>query len=275
MIDWNSLDHLLFREDPTTVLLLSNDQTFVRKVLAIISDRKVILATSESEVKEKFEIQVNTVRKLTKTDFYDQNLFTLIWDMVYKLVVGRKIGRDEVLLIIGSDPFPSILLTPVRDLSMLSIIDQCIDVDEEVLHNVLTLGFQIVREGNEGHPAGALFIIGDSKRVMKQSRALILNPFKGFPAEDRSVLKKANWETIKAFASLDGAVIIDKGGSAVAAGRYIAVDWNIYIQGGMGARHLAGASISKITGATAVVVSSTGTVSIYTHGDCIQRINPV
>jgi DNA integrity scanning protein DisA with diadenylate cyclase activity len=45
---------------------------------------------------------------------------------------------------------------------------------------VLTLTTQLAVEGREGHPVGALFVLGDSDRVVAQSRQLVLNPFHAF-----------------------------------------------------------------------------------------------
>jgi DNA integrity scanning protein DisA with diadenylate cyclase activity len=78
-----------------------------------------------------------------------------------------------------------------------------------------------------------LFVIGDSENVLKHSRPLILNPFKGHSEDTRNVLNKDNWETIKELAQLDGAFLINKDGIAIATGRYIGVSWDIYLQGGL------------------------------------------
>ncbi|MDY6863183.1 MAG: diadenylate cyclase, partial [Thermodesulfobacteriota bacterium] len=58
-----------------------------------------------------------------------------------------------------------------------------------------------------------------------------------------------NAETIKEFAQLDGAFIIDANGIVRASGRYIAVSnsYDLNLLPGLGGRHLAAASITTLT----------------------------
>src|SRR5262249_31010493 len=55
------------------------------------------------------------------------------------------------------------------------------DVAPAVFERTLTLATQLAVEGREGRPVGALFVLGDSERVLAQSRGLVLNPFQGHP----------------------------------------------------------------------------------------------
>jgi DNA integrity scanning protein DisA with diadenylate cyclase activity len=156
-------------------------------------------------------------------------------------------------------------ITSIRD----SVKDR---IDLKILEATFNVATQIAREGKEGKAAGALFILGDTENVMKNSRPLIINPFKGHEKDGRYLLDKKNTATIKEFALLDGALIVDKDGYAVAAGRYIVgVSWDLYLQGGLGGRHLAGASITKTTEAISIVVSSTGTIRAFKDGEEIYR----
>jgi len=59
-------------------------------------------------------------------------------------------------------------------------------VSPAVFERTLNLATQLATEGREGRPVGALFVIGDSERVLSQSRALVLNPFHGYPEEQRN-----------------------------------------------------------------------------------------
>lgn len=68
---------------------------------------------------------------------------------------------------------------------------------------------------------GTIFVIGDTRRVLKHSRQLIPNPFKGHRI---NVLDKESKEIIKEFAQLDGAFLIREDGRIVAAGRYLEVE---------------------------------------------------
>ncbi len=46
---------------------------------------------------------------------------------------------------------------------------------------LLTLASELSLEGREGRPVGTLFVVGDSERVLAQSRQLVMNPFHGLP----------------------------------------------------------------------------------------------
>src|SRR5207237_924813 len=61
------------------------------------------------------------------------------------------------------------------------------DVAPEVFERTLTLATQLAVEGREGRPVGALFVLGDSERVLAQSRGLVLNPFHGHPEARRNL----------------------------------------------------------------------------------------
>src|SRR5262249_50413584 len=82
------------------------------------------------------------------------------------------------------------------------------DVVPQVFERVLTLATQLAVEGREGRPVGALFVLGDSERVLAQSRSLVLNPFHGHPESERNLLDPRLDETIKEFAALDGAFVV-------------------------------------------------------------------
>ena len=110
---------------------------------------------------------------------------------------------------------------------------------------MLEISFEVAREGREGSHVGALFVLGDADNVIEHSRPRIINPFHGHARAARLVYPPENRQTVKQFAQLDGATLIDEAGVVVAAGRYIQINWDVYLQGGLGGRHLAGASITK------------------------------
>jgi len=126
-----------------------------------------------------------------------------------------------------------------------SILPQIATVDFAIAAKTAILSFIIV-----------LYTFTISVESAQNSRQVIINPFKGHPKEARNVLNRENWETFKEFAVLDGAIIIDDDGIAQAAGRYVGISWDIYLEGGLGGRHLAAASISKNTGAVAMAGTS-------------------
>jgi DNA integrity scanning protein DisA with diadenylate cyclase activity len=94
----------------------------------------------------------------------------------------------------------------------------------------------------------------------------VLNPFKGHPAEKRTILDEANHETLAEFAWLDGAILFNKEGVASDAGRYIQVPAGVTTKAGEGGRHLAARAISQLTDGVAICVSSTGSITLYAGG---------
>lgn len=143
----------------------------------------------------------------------------------------------------------------------------------EVVEAVLDIATELLREGREGYPAGALFTIGDAQEVLNRSREGIANPFEGHPMKVRNVSDRRNWKTIKNFAALDGATIIDSEGNVVAAGRYINVgdNWTAFLKG-MGGRHSAAMVASQIGSAVAVCASQEGAMTLFLDGKAVYSV---
>ena len=145
------------------------------------------------------------------------------------------------------------------------------------LRAVVDLAMQIGREGREGQPTGILLVVGDSRKVLPHCRPMNFNPFRGYPAEERDVRDPAVREQIKDLAKLEGAIIIQSDGAAVAACMHIEAPERGYtLSMGLGTRHAAAAAISKCTQAIAVVVSqSTGVVRLFQAGEVVLHIEPL
>ncbi|MHB1035576.1 MAG: DNA integrity scanning protein DisA nucleotide-binding domain protein [Pirellulales bacterium] len=146
----------------------------------------------------------------------------------------------------------------------------------DTLKIVVDLAVEIGREGREGKPVGAMFVVGDSRKVMANSHAAGYDPVRGYSRKERNLDDPRVREGIKEIAQLDGAIVVSGDGTVEAAARYIdASAANITLSKGLGARHWAAAAISRITKAVAVAVSeSTGTVRIFQNGEVMLRIEP-
>jgi DNA integrity scanning protein DisA with diadenylate cyclase activity len=147
-------------------------------------------------------------------------------------------------------------------------------VRPEVFLRVLEIAIDLATEGREGKPVGTIFIVGDTDRVLQYCEQLILNPFKGYAESERNILDPKLEETIKEFASLDGAFIIRGDGVVEAAGAFIRAGVVTEdIPSGLGTRHRSAAAITAITQAVAITVSeSTGTVMVFYDGKIIMEI---
>ena len=145
----------------------------------------------------------------------------------------------------------------------------------QVVERIVDIAAEIGKEGREGKHIGALFVVGDTDRVMPLTRQLILNPFQGYAEDQRSVLDHTLEETIKELAGLDGAFIIRGDGVIESCGTYLktASQDQFELPRGLGARHHAAAAITAVTDSIAVTVSeSTGTVTIFRGGSIITEI---
>ena len=146
--------------------------------------------------------------------------------------------------------------------------------NQNVLQRKLEIAIELSVEGREGTPVGTIFVIGDTRRVLKHSHQLIPNPFKGHKI---NVLDKESKEIIKEFAQLDGAFLIREDGRIVSAGRYLEVEpkvIDLMLPPGLGSRHIAAAGITKLTKAMSTSLSESGTIRIFKNGLMLLEYNP-
>jgi DNA integrity scanning protein DisA with diadenylate cyclase activity len=146
----------------------------------------------------------------------------------------------------------------------------------DTLKTVVDMAVEIGREGREGKPVGALFVVGDSRKVLAHSHSAGFDPVKGYNRKERDLDDPRVREGIKEISQLDGAIIVSGEGVVEAAARYLdASAADITLTKGLGARHWAAAAISRATNAVAVAVSETnGTVRIFQNGEVVLRIEP-
>jgi DNA integrity scanning protein DisA with diadenylate cyclase activity len=145
----------------------------------------------------------------------------------------------------------------------------------EVFDTLLSLALEISIEGKEGRkPIGTIFVLGKHEDVLKFSHPMVINPFQGYPEEERNILDPRLKETVKEFSSIDGAFIFREDGVILAAGRHLdASGESIEIPLGLGSRHRAAAGITSLTDALAIVISEeTGGVRIFHHGKIFMEI---
>jgi DNA integrity scanning protein DisA with diadenylate cyclase activity len=148
-------------------------------------------------------------------------------------------------------------------------------VNTDVLEQTVSLAVEIAREGREGRKIGTLFVVGDSRAVMKRSKPMILDPLQGHADEDKQIENPDTRETIKELAQLDGAFLVSNSGVVLSGARYIdAASDSLNLPLGLGSRHMAGASISRQTSAVAVVVSESSMVRMFDDGELVSEIVP-
>jgi DNA integrity scanning protein DisA with diadenylate cyclase activity len=146
----------------------------------------------------------------------------------------------------------------------------------ETLRTVVDLAVEIGREGREGKRVGTMFVIGDSRKVLEHCHPAGFDPVKGYHRKDRDLGDPRIREAIKEIAPLDGAFVVSADGTVERSCQLIdAAHANVTLSKGLGSRHWAGAAISKLTKAIAVVVSqSNGTVRLFQNGEVVLRVEP-
>jgi diadenylate cyclase len=207
--------------------------------------------------------------------FSTQRLAQLRSAMLVALTRGIISFNDRVCCvggIAGSNQFDTLVVVDVeREFQTLltgttDLLPE--DVKPEVLERVIAVATELAVEGREGRPVGCLFVVGDTARVEKLTKPLVLNPFYGYKEEDRNILNPFMDETVKEFSSIDGAFIIRGDGVVLSAGSLIqATDNDHALPSGLGSRHAAAAAVSVAAQCISIVVSSsTGQVTLFRRG---------
>lgn len=147
-------------------------------------------------------------------------------------------------------------------------------INPSVFQHTLNLAIELAHSGKEGKHIGTIFVLGDEEKVLQLSKQMIINPFKGYDADERNLLNPELKETIREFSSIDGAFVVAGDGEVITAGRYLgaAMEGSDMLRG-LGARHIAAAGITALTNAVAIVISeSTGDIRIFRDGEVIMEI---
>src|SRR5215467_8409732 len=91
----------------------------------------------------------------------------------------------------------------------------------DTLKTVVELAVEIGREGREGKPVGTLFVVGDTRKVLASSHALVFDPVRGYSRKERNLFDPKVREGIKEIAQMDGAFVVALDGTVEAASRYL------------------------------------------------------
>jgi DNA integrity scanning protein DisA with diadenylate cyclase activity/mannitol/fructose-specific phosphotransferase system IIA component (Ntr-type) len=178
---------------------------------------------------------------------------------------------DSLVILFGepaSNNISSVRIVSLQNKEEIRFIE---DIPYNVSQRVLQLAREIGTEGREGKKVGCLFVVGSEDILSGYTHQLIVNPFTGYPEEERNIIDPSIEETIKEFSKIDGAFIIKPDGTIKSAGTYIAISpLTLEHHPGEGARHASARGITAVTSCLAIAVSeSTGRVSVYAKG---QRV---
>lgn len=167
------------------------------------SKHEIILSTHDvSEVLPEIRNVIKHIIKIPKVEL------TRIGQIKMAIMMGlsaKMIKReDKIVCISGISRFKSLDNLVVLDISKefelltsKDLYDISENIKPEVFEGLFNLAIELSNQGREGKPIGTTFILGDLERVLPLSRQMIINPFKGYPEENRNILDPKLKETIK------------------------------------------------------------------------------
>lgn len=256
--EWDVWKRLPYKK---RLILATQDESHERSLEPLRGELMAVVKLPEVKLTRLSQIKLSTVMCITEGVIKPG-------DKVVCLSGVRATGILDTLIIIDLSRESELITTSGLSRDLLK------KVAPEVLETVLNIALELSTEGREGKPVGATFVVGDHEKVMKLSRPLIMNPFKGYPEESRNILDRAVHETIKEFALLDGAFLIREDGVVMSAGVHLdaALEDDGHLHG-LGCRHMAAAGITDVTDAAAITISgSTGIVRIFKNGRVLMEI---
>ena len=268
-------------EEADALLVLLEAVVDWQRLRAAVGDHRVVLAADrpaylEGALAAGFDtVQLTVIDSPVQEQLTRALLESVADDLlspgacVVALYSGFEAGLIDSLSVIRLDEHLGRLTA--HDLRQLQT-----SVPLDTLKTAVDLAVAIGREGREGAPVGALFVVGDHRPVLKHCRPLGFDPVKGYGPQERQLNDSKVREAIKEVAQLDGAFVVAADGTVVAACQHISAPTaDITLSKGLGARHWAAASITKVTNAIAIAVSqSTGTVRVFQNGEVMLRIEP-
>lgn len=186
-------------------------------------------------------------------------------------VLDPEIYKEEGKLVLLGEIDKTIEKLSVPDL--LKLTD---GIRPGTLEAAISVGCKIARAARRGKRLGAIITLGDSLKILENSKQLVPNPFQGHEKEVRMITNPCIHEALVELAKLDGAFVVRGDGFIQSAGTFLnSPDIEVELAPGLGARHTAAAAATKWTKATAIVISETdGNVRAFSGGKLVLQIDP-
>jgi len=278
----DSANRLAKATEADAVLLLLEQKPDISRLKKKANSADLVVAT---HVQEVAEAMLDAEIPVIQLDIPEASVQDRLTQAVLESVAGEYLRPGSTVVAIyssfDSDAIDTISVVKLaerlgkltaRDLKKLET-----KVPLDTLKIVVDLSVEIGREGREGKRVGTMFVVGDHRKVMEQSRPAGFDAVKGYSADERNLFDVKVREGIKEIAQLDGMFVVSANGNVMSSARIIDTSpVELTMTTGLGSRHFAGAAISKNTKAIAVVVSqSSGTVRIFQNGEVVLRIEPM
>jgi diadenylate cyclase len=261
------------------LFLCSDSAKHMAAIEPLLEKTEVVLVTRNPENLEEDWPQVKNRLHIPNIDLTRMGQIKIA--VLMGLSTGIVSGKDRIVCVAGLPrlhQLDNILVLDLgKEFTLLATnkgANMVGSVRPEVFEGVLNLAMELANQGREGKPVGTIFTLGDHEKVLQLSRQLVMNPFHGYPEEERNILDPDLRETIREFSAIDGAFVIRDDGVVMAAGRHLnAALEEGELPRGLGSRHVAGAGITAVTEAVAIAISeSNGTVRIFKQGAIFMEI---
>jgi DNA integrity scanning protein DisA with diadenylate cyclase activity len=265
------------------IICVTESGSFARHLAGLSVPSRLIAATvNQNTFDGLVEAGLETLRlPLHAAEKYSQIRYVLsvalragrvaVGDLVV-CAIGCHVYAEEGNLVVLTDVDAAIESLVITDL--LKLTD---GIRPQVLEAALAVASKIgrvIRRG--GTRIGAIFMLGDSLNVLKGSRQLVPNPFHGHEDSVRRLTNPDIHDALVELSKLDGAFVVRGDGYIQSAAVFLATG-NVETQlpCGLGARHLAAASVTARTAATAIAVSATdGNVRAFSEGQMVLQLDP-
>ena len=197
---------------------------------------------------------------------------------LFLAALNRHFGPDERVLglsgVTGSKRLDTLIIAkPGRDYPWLQHHSSEVAITRHIA-KLLEIALRFAREGREGSAVGTTFVLGDVKELTPYLRQLVLNPLKGHSQDMRNIHNPEFIETIRELSAMDGAFVVNRRGAVNSACTYLNAPLGAgRLSPGLGSRHASALAVTTVTDASAVVLSSSsGTVSVYDHGEVVLEL---
>lgn len=265
-----------------TIICVTESGGFAKHLLDFTGHYRIIAATSIPETYDSLtEAGLVTIRlPLHAIDKHRQIRHVLSVALksnnvsVGELVVcamGKNVypGEANIVVVIEVEP-------DLEELVITDLVKLTDGIRPKALDFAVTIACKIGRAARRGKRIGAIFMLGDSLKVLEGSKQLIPNPFKGHEHADRTLMNLDIHDAILELSKLDGAFVVRGDGFIQTAGVFLAAfEVDVALPVGLGARHVAAAAVTARTAATGVVVSATdGNVRVFSAGRMVLRMDP-
>ncbi len=263
-----------------TVIIQADEMSDVRLIEKMEVSKQLIWLVRTDDFKKSEKIRAN--QKILSVPDTGLSRMSQVKIGMFLAIFNGFIEIEESVLcvcgIAGSERLDTILVANgKRDfpwLKSLSLVGREPLLATKEFGRLVDIALAIGAEGREGRPLGTTFILGSRAELKPHLRQLVLNPFSGHRAKRRDIHSSEILDTIREFAALDGAFIVNRKGVLLSAGTYLEAESNrVKIRSGLGARHRSAAALTAVTNSVALVVSSSSRhVTVFHRGQTLLEL---